>query len=908
MPHNPQGIYSEGSEIVTETILTAHHKGHHFFKACPMTSHDDVPTQACFDQHPLDFVRDELYGAVPDSNYPERAYIAPKDVSGAITEGNPSGMLFRHVFKLPPGLTGKYILLQWVYVTGNSCNDIGYNDYNWPAHWGSQAGLSQCPQPLPSTGDPPLPEQFFNCVEVIVNGDGSPIAPSPTPPMPTTPSPTPPVPTPPSPTPPLPTPPNPTPPSSCPAVQGGGCGPGNPCSNGMCCSQWGWCGETESYCGECCQSNCGGGGPPPPTVNPPFPTPTLPPPPTTPPPPSPPLNGNNDNRLIAYLGNWQSCPTSAQIAQYTHIVVAFAVSYIYSPSKNVCDAQCRIGTPVPVCNNGVNQALVDGWRASGKKVILSFGGAGMGGSWAGDVNDCWDYCFGKEDSVVDQLDTIVRNQHFDGVDLDYEYFYNTPEAQYFIETVTVGLRQRLPVGSIVTHAPMDSDMREDTAYYNIIKNVASSLDFLMPQYYNGITRPVVDGIDGAGAGSVSAISHYNNLVNNVFNGDPTKIVFGFCITDCSGTGSNANGLQAKDVMLDLFAYYPCNGGAFFWVALHDSGAGWSSIVNDAIAPIRGCSSGPTLSPIPPTMTPPSTTSPTPIPSMTPTLSPVTTPTTTTPVVIPTLSPVANPTTVAPVQTPTLSPVASPITPSPTMENGCIKSCPPSYTGLKSYNACHEFYHCVNGVVTGDLISCNDGTLFDVTYQFCNWKDEVTCEVNVCDGKPTDSPIVTMAPTVLPVAKPSTTAPVKPPPTTGDDCSLTCPPNYTGYKAYNACEDYYYCASGVLSGYLQKCPKGTLWDEAIQNFNWPNQMICNTPVCGPTPAPVPAPPTDGRCCGSAGYTGLKAWDDCKQYYHCVGGVVTGNALDCPAGTLFDFVLQVCNWKDQVTCSETNESCD
>ncbi|KAL3801996.1 hypothetical protein HJC23_010340 [Cyclotella cryptica] len=34
------------------------------------------------------------------------------------------------------------------------------------------------------------------------------------------------------------------------------CGPGLPCANGMCCSQWGYCGTTEDYCGTCCQNNC----------------------------------------------------------------------------------------------------------------------------------------------------------------------------------------------------------------------------------------------------------------------------------------------------------------------------------------------------------------------------------------------------------------------------------------------------------------------------------------------------------------------------------------------------------------------------------------------------------------------------------------------------------------------------
>ena len=59
------------------------------------------------------------------------------------------------------------------------------------------------------------------------------------------------------------------------------------------------------------------------------------------------------------------------------------MSYTWSPAKNNCDAQCNIANTVPICNNQNNQALVDSWRAAGKKVILSFGGAGMGGSWSG---------------------------------------------------------------------------------------------------------------------------------------------------------------------------------------------------------------------------------------------------------------------------------------------------------------------------------------------------------------------------------------------------------------------------------------------------------------------------------------------------------------------------------------------
>ena len=91
----------------------------------------------------------------------------------------------------------------------------------------------------------------------------------------------------------------------------------------------------------------------------------------TPLPPPTSITGD-DSRLIAYLGNWQACPTMSQISQYTHIVIAFAVTYTWNPSKNICSTTCEISTP-PVCV-GSTSNIVSQWQAAGKKVILSFGG------------------------------------------------------------------------------------------------------------------------------------------------------------------------------------------------------------------------------------------------------------------------------------------------------------------------------------------------------------------------------------------------------------------------------------------------------------------------------------------------------------------------------------------------------
>ena len=173
--------------------------------------------------------------------------------------------------------------------------------------------------------------------------------------------------------------------------------------------------------------------------------------------PSPPTDGlgGGDSRLIAYLGNWQPCPSDEQLEQYTHIVIAFAVSYTWSPGKNVCSDTCEIATP-PVCENSARPGLIQKWKSMGKKVVLSFGGAGMGGSWAGDNNDCWEHCFGRETQVVNRLTDIVNDMGLDGVDIDYEYFYDDNQngsgftkgakAQKFLKDVTLGLRQSMPEG------------------------------------------------------------------------------------------------------------------------------------------------------------------------------------------------------------------------------------------------------------------------------------------------------------------------------------------------------------------------------------------------------------------------------------------------------------------------------
>ena len=227
----------------------------------------------------------------------------------------------------------------------------------------------------------------------------------------------------------------------------------------------------------------------------------------------------------------------------------------------------------------------------------------------------------------------------------------------------------------------------------------------MPQYYNGITRPVLDGIDGTGAGSASALDHYKTTVEDFFDGDATRIVFGFCISDCGYTSSNAGSSQAVTFMTELSVVHGCNDGAFFGVAQNDKGGSWSAIVNQAMAASSTCSS----SSIP---------LPAPLPSPTPMmLAPiaVSAPTTNSPTTdAPTTS---QPTPKAPIVQPTPSGASTPC-------------CPPGYTGLRAYTNFSQYHHCQSGEVIRNVMNCPAGLLFSASLQVCNWAGQVVCSTNM----------------------------------------------------------------------------------------------------------------------------------------------------------------------------------
>ena len=158
-------IPSGGDEAVS-----SHHYGHFTYKACAISSTQEIPTQACFDANPLTFVEDLLYGAPIDQSYPERAYIAPVSHPNAQTEtiAGQSGMRFSHKVRLPSDVSGNLVLIQWQYITANSCFSQGYNDYPFPdaSWWNSAVGVCQT---IPADGVGTPEQASFLCFAIVLS-------------------------------------------------------------------------------------------------------------------------------------------------------------------------------------------------------------------------------------------------------------------------------------------------------------------------------------------------------------------------------------------------------------------------------------------------------------------------------------------------------------------------------------------------------------------------------------------------------------------------------------------------------------------------------------------------------------------------------------------------------------------
>ena len=122
MPFSLEGSYAEGEIITVESWMDTHHNGHVELRLCNLGNDGtNAFTPDCFDGNTLEFVEDVVvfdqfgnkkdWPKMPaDEDHPERGYL-----SGGQSEGSKHTFVMR--FRIPYGIVGERILLQWKYIT-----------------------------------------------------------------------------------------------------------------------------------------------------------------------------------------------------------------------------------------------------------------------------------------------------------------------------------------------------------------------------------------------------------------------------------------------------------------------------------------------------------------------------------------------------------------------------------------------------------------------------------------------------------------------------------------------------------------------------------------------------------------------------------------------------------------------
>lgn len=151
-----QATYESSSIVTFEVTVSTHHRGVMRFFLCDLsTTPDNQVTQECLFANPLERDPSDVFISPPDSRpeYNGRYYLEPrcaKDLTDSVythpLEGPNStwsyqqGQKVRMRYKLPENLTCTQCVLQWFWVTGNTCNIPGIKTHTYPSTFSDCSG------------------------------------------------------------------------------------------------------------------------------------------------------------------------------------------------------------------------------------------------------------------------------------------------------------------------------------------------------------------------------------------------------------------------------------------------------------------------------------------------------------------------------------------------------------------------------------------------------------------------------------------------------------------------------------------------------------------------------------------------------------------------------------------------
>lgn len=196
-PHEKGGIYAypkspimktykTGSVVEFVVDATTNHNGFYEFFICDATKCGGDINDLCFKQghcHQLERVKTpecesqaSLECGPIDPKHPGRWYV-PCRKGGHVGEHFMGGPYMK--YKLPAGFSTKHAVLQWYWVTANSCNPPGFVEYfkqfpmeGWGTCPGDGGALGGRNPTIVKCGGGNFPEEFWNCADVAVTNSG----------------------------------------------------------------------------------------------------------------------------------------------------------------------------------------------------------------------------------------------------------------------------------------------------------------------------------------------------------------------------------------------------------------------------------------------------------------------------------------------------------------------------------------------------------------------------------------------------------------------------------------------------------------------------------------------------------------------------------------------------------------
>jgi len=181
-----EGNYKPGEVIDIEVVITAHHMGWMEFSLCDKSTLDDPNgpiTQGCLNKIRLERAPGDPSISPIDPAHKDRFYLVPK----CYNEGG--GEQLMKMQYILPNIECEHCVLQWYWVTANTCVGPGYgdgikelfpNDYSGTC---SGDGGSSGWVPGGAIGDrmrecgKAYPEEFWNCADITISGKVSPTDP-----------------------------------------------------------------------------------------------------------------------------------------------------------------------------------------------------------------------------------------------------------------------------------------------------------------------------------------------------------------------------------------------------------------------------------------------------------------------------------------------------------------------------------------------------------------------------------------------------------------------------------------------------------------------------------------------------------------------------------------------------------